>query len=158
MAIFKTRKQREAEEAAAAAAAQKKRGIKEKISHIKVSDAIAGVGAAAAGVGAVFTTVGIVKSTCEKPQETPEEASADKILQWLLDTPGLKPNSNVWDLAWNSKFLKGARWDKRTTVCKMVETRWPEMSAAQQEFIRKHTLDESMKCANNNGHRKSGRK
>ncbi len=151
MSVFKSRKKREAEEAAAAAATQKKGGIREKISHIKVSDAIAGVGAAAATAGAVFTTVGIVKSTMEKPDETAEESSANKILSWLLETPGLKPNSNVWDLAWNSKFLKGARWDKKTTVCRMVETRWPEMSAAQQEFINKFTNDQ-------NTNRRSSRK
>ena len=156
MSVFKSRKQREAEEAAAKAAAQKQKPtLKERVSQIKVSDAIAGVGAAAAGVGAVFTTIGVVKSVCEKPAETPEESSAAKILQWLLDMPGLKPDSNVWDLAWNSKFLKGARWDKKTTVCKMVESKWPEMSAAQQKFINEHTLNENK---NTTGSRNRGRK
>ena len=164
MSVFKSRKQREAEAAALAAAQEKqKHPIRSKLASVKVSDAIAIAGAAAAGVGTVFTTVGVVKNVCATPAETPEEICASEILQWLLDVPGLKPNSDVWRTVENSDYcksrLKGASWTKRTLVRKMVTDKWPEMSAAQQKFINEHLLDESKITRNQRGRRNNrGRK
>ena len=150
MALFKTRKQREEEKAAAEAAAQKKKvGIKEKLSHVKVSDTIAVAGAAIALVGTGCSTYSAVRSIV-KPKKRLVDMVKDEALEWLLDIPGITPDTDITPLLKRCPCLKGASYPMRTEVRYLIKDEFKSMARAQEEFIQKHTLDESTKTTKNN--------